>query len=87
LEELLQEEIADEFDRREWKEERLSQLAVKKWKQFVQRRKKERESPTNHHQSLPDVVEKAMDAQKDDAAGESTGLLGGKKKKIFFGVF
>ena len=75
LEELLQEEIADEYDKKEWKEEKLSLWVIHKWKRFVKRRKLDRERD-NH---LPAVV---GDVTGDaNVATESTGLLGDKKTR------
>ncbi|CAJ1964084.1 unnamed protein product [Cylindrotheca closterium] len=80
LEELLQETIADEFDKKEWKEEKLSLWAIHKWKRFVQRKKKSLEHPVD-----------ARDANPKTKATESTSLLGDTKKKSgkkkFLGLF
>eukprot|EP00980_Cylindrotheca_fusiformis_P021521 scaffold8369_cov121-Cylindrotheca_fusiformis.AAC.2 len=79
LEELLQEEIADEYDRREWREEKLSEWVITKWKKFADSRRKERQAKEAIDQANMDKAE----------AGESTRLLGGEKKenKVFFGIF
>jgi metal transporter CNNM len=75
LEELLQEEIADEYDKKEWKEEKLSLWVIHKWKRFVKRRKKERES----EDQLPAVVGDVTG--RTDGPTESTGLLGDQKSR------
>lgn len=91
LEELLQEEIADEFDKKEWKEERLSLWAVHKWKRFVQRRKMEREVAKRREAATLANVEEG--GGNTNEATESTGLLGAKdekkkkKTKKFLGLF
>lgn len=71
LEELLQEEIADEFDRKEFRDERLSRWAVQKWKSHV-RKKKQQRTP------------KSSDAAVGETSGL---LGGEKKEKKFFGLF
>jgi len=88
LEELLQEAIADEFDKKEWKEEKLSLWVVHKWKQFAQRQKKDREKAGRHPADVGDV---AVDTQPETEATENSGLLGDNKtkngKKNFLGLF
>jgi metal transporter CNNM len=75
LEELLQEEIADEFDKKEMRERDLSLWALRKWKTLVKKNKQQ------------EVADKAVKKRKAEA-NETSGLLGGQKKKnFFFGLF
>lgn len=88
MEELLQEAISDEFDKKEWKEEKLSLWVIHKWKGFAQRQKKGREKINRHPPGLGDV---AFDTQLGAEATEVTGLLGENEarngKTKFLGLF
>ena len=88
LEELLQEAISDEFDKKEWKEEKLSLLVIHKWKRFAQRQKKGREKVNRYPADVGDV---AVDTQPGAEATEVTGLLGENEtrngKTKFLGLF
>lgn len=84
LEELLQEAIADEFDKKEWKEEKLSLWVIHKWKRFVKQQKLERGKDGQH----PTVVGDA-NAETHEPT-ESSVLLGEtkkRKKKKILGLF
>jgi len=86
LEELLQEAIADEFDKKEWKEEKLSLWVIHKWKRFVKRRKQERARADQ----LPTLMGDNITVETHEPT-EDTVLLGGKKKtsgkKTILGLF
>lgn len=81
LEELLQEQVLDEFDKKEIKEDRLARWTVQKWKRFIRRKK--------NKVNMTDVVDMAMNsARQESEIGENTSLLGGNpKRKKFFGLF
>eukprot|EP00934_Nitzschia_sp_Nitz4_P007401 Nitzschia sp. Nitz4//scaffold47_size129522//9375//11285//NITZ4_003533-RA/size129522-processed-gene-0.28-mRNA-1//-1//CDS//3329552746//7391//frame0 len=68
LESLLQEEIYDESDKKERKALRLSRMGWRRWRNYVKRRRMEREKMV--HTSLGQVVNQAMEAH------ERTSLLG-----------
>jgi len=72
LESLLQEQIYDESDKYQRDANRIAKWVSLKWKNYVRRRKRERDSPREaaNNLSMGTVVEQAM------AANETTQLLG-----------
>jgi metal transporter CNNM len=84
LEALLQEQIYDETDKVEREAERIARWASKKWKRFLQNRKRERALEQGHEQavSMGTVVQIATTAHQnhhadEEAVGERTTLLRG----------
>mmetsp|Transcript_6370 Transcript_6370/g.6870 ORF Transcript_6370/g.6870 Transcript_6370/m.6870 type:complete len:401 (+) Transcript_6370:9-1211(+) len=69
IEELIQEEIYDEYDKDEKLEHQRAIWAINKWKDFVKKRKKKKSE-----YRFEDVVEDVM-ASKDEVVDEETSLL------------
>lgn len=81
LESLIQEQIYDEFDRKEKQRLRLARWGFQRWKLFVKKKKKLRGETTSAYDSFTDskmagIVEEAMARERGSQATESTSLLG-----------
>ena len=80
LENLIQEQIYDEFDRKEKQRLRLARWGFQRWKMFVKKQKKLRGDPTAFESvkepKLVEVVEEAMAHEEEIHATETTSLLG-----------
>jgi CBS domain containing-hemolysin-like protein len=73
IEELLQEEIYDEHDRREREADRIAKWASRKWKSFVKKKKRERGELAARvdGKTFADVVDKAIH-KHDEETGNGT---------------
>ena len=77
LEELLQEEVFDEYDRAEIKRMRKAKWAWRKWRIFVKRQKLKREEDVLNESREPGMLNIVKQAQMMHAAecGEASPLL------------
>lgn len=82
LENLIQEQIYDEFDRKEKNRLRLARWGFQRWKRFVKNKKRLRGETVSYDSmslrdkdpKMVDVVEQAV-ATQEEQASESTSLL------------
>ena len=87
LEALLQEQIYDEMDRTEKNAARLAKMVIKKWKQYVARKKNGELASVNNEPMMVPVVQKAIEEAAEQGeiavgmANELTSLLGNNSKK------
>ena len=79
LENLIQEQIYDEFDRKEKQRLKLARWGFQRWRMFVKKNKNERGEQTSYESTrepkLVGIVEEAMAREDEDQATETTSLL------------